>query len=241
MRSISRVPRCQLRNNSRLRRSSRPPLDRVDPVIRDSCANAKSPDVPGGVDIASGSANVSSRMRCNFRRNRGSATRSTAPPSLRAKRSNPRSSRQESRKQERKSGLLRRYAPRNDVKTQIRDPAARCARALKHLSPEEGVGNAGCPLHPQPRAQSVIKHTSVVTTGPPEHPAFPHAMVLTAYFGLSPATNSSCHRHRIKVLSDPVGPTCLRRLDTSNACQDHTVLPSAHAPFVSAPSIAHGK
>src|SRR5437764_964468 len=33
MRSISRVPRCQQRNNSRLRRSSRPPLDRVGPVI----------------------------------------------------------------------------------------------------------------------------------------------------------------------------------------------------------------
>src|SRR5438477_13177212 len=32
-------------------------------------------------------------------------------------------------------------------------------------------------------------------------PAFPHAMVLTAYFVLSPATNSSCHRHpRIKGL-----------------------------------------
>jgi hypothetical protein len=39
------------------------------------------------------------------------------------------------------------------------------------------------------------KHT-VVTTVAPEHPAFPHAMVLTAYAILSPATNSSCHRHR---------------------------------------------
>ena len=38
------------------------------------------------------------------------------------------------------------------------------------------------------------------------HPAFPHAMVLTAYNALSPATNSSCHRHwRIKVLPGPVG------------------------------------
>src|ERR1700737_3545543 len=59
-------------------------------------------------------------------------------------------------------------------------------------------------------------------------PGIPRAMVLTAYFVLSPATNSSCHRHqRIKVLSDPVGPTCLRKLDTSNGCQDHTALPSA--------------
>jgi hypothetical protein len=30
------------------------------------------------------------------------------------------------------------------------------------------------------------KHTSVATTGPPEHPAFPHAMVLTVSFVLSP-------------------------------------------------------
>jgi hypothetical protein len=53
-------------------------------------------------------------------------------------------------------------------------------------------------------------------------------MVLTAYFVLSPATNSSCHRHpRIKVLLSPVGPTCLHELDTSNGCQDHTALPSA--------------
>jgi hypothetical protein len=72
------------------------------------------------------------------------------------------------------------------------------------------------------------------------HPAFPHAMVLTAYFVLSPATNSSCHRHqRIKVCLSPVGPTRLRKFNTSNGCQDHTALPSAHAPFVSAPLIAH--
>src|SRR5438874_10332733 len=62
MRSISRVPRCQQRNNNRLRRSSRPPLDRVDPVIVDSNPNAKSPDVPGRVDITSVLANVS---RCS--------------------------------------------------------------------------------------------------------------------------------------------------------------------------------
>src|SRR3954451_10234838 len=65
-------------------------------------------------------------------------------------------------------------------------------------------------------------------------------MVLTAYFVLSPATNSSCHRHRrIKVCLSPVGPTCLRQLDTSNGCQDHTASPSAATSFVSAPQIAH--
>src|SRR3981189_3678846 len=33
----------------------------------------------------------------------------------------------------------------------------------------------------------------------------------------------------------PVGPTCLRQLDTSNGCQDHTALPSATTSFVCAP------
>jgi hypothetical protein len=74
----------------------------------------------------------------------------------------------------------------------------------------------------------------------PEHPAFPHAMVLTAYVVLSPATNSSCHRHRrIKVHRNPVGLEDLRQLDTSNGCQDHTVLPSALASLVCALLIAH--
>jgi hypothetical protein len=58
-------------------------------------------------------------------------------------------------------------------------------------------------------------------------------MVLTAYPALSPATNSFCHRRRrIKVLPARLGLAQLRRLDTSNGCQDHTVLPSATAPFV---------
>jgi hypothetical protein len=58
----------------------------------------------------------------------------------------------------------------------------------------------------------------------------------TAYVVLSPATNSSCHRHRrIKGLVAPGrARKNLRRLDTSNGCQDHTVLPSASAPFVCA-------
>src|SRR6266700_3127469 len=36
----------------------------------------------------------------------------------------------------------------------------------------------------------------VFTAEAPETSGIPHAMVLTAYGVLSPATNSSCHRHR---------------------------------------------
>jgi hypothetical protein len=62
-------------------------------------------------------------------------------------------------------------------------------------------------------------------------------MVLTAYFVLSPATNSSCHRRRR--IDDSrkarLGIANLRQLDTSNGCQDHTALPYVAASFVCAP------
>jgi hypothetical protein len=50
----------------------------------------------------------------------------------------------------------------------------------------EGAGNAGCPLHPQPR---VVKKTrELVTTGPPKSSGVSCTMVLTAYIVLSPVT-----------------------------------------------------
>src|ERR1039457_116091 len=46
-------------------------------------------------------------------------------------------------------------APRNDRKSTC-VLAARSARAVDDsLAPNEGVGNAGCPLHPRPRVQLV--------------------------------------------------------------------------------------
>jgi hypothetical protein len=53
-----------------------------------------------------------------------------------------------------------------------RDLAARSARALNILSlqKKEGVGNAGCPMHPQPVCEKM--HT-VVTTVAPESPGIP--------------------------------------------------------------------
>ena len=59
----------------------------------------------------------------------------------------------------------------------------------------EGAGKAGCLVHPQPRVQCRIAH-GLVTTGSPRTPGLPCAIVLTTYAAISPATNSSCHRHR---------------------------------------------
>src|SRR6202048_353486 len=58
--------------------------------------------------------------------------------------------------------------------TCVRDPAARCARVVDESSaPMEGVGNAGCPLHPRPRVHLVVVERTRVTTSTPESPGIP--------------------------------------------------------------------
>src|SRR5258707_3196411 len=62
-----------------------------------------------------------------------------------------------------------------------------------------------------------------------DHPAFPHAMVLTACFVLSPVTGLVCHRHqRIKGLSLPGwADLTSANLTPASGRQDHTTSPSA--------------
>src|SRR4030081_927735 len=66
------------------------------------------------------------------------------------------------------------------------------------------------------------------------HPTFPHAMVLTVSFVLSPVTGLFCHRRlRIKVLSAP-GRADLpsANLTPASGRQDHTTSPYAAPSFV---------
>src|SRR5712671_3016791 len=65
---------------------------------------------------------------------------------------------------------------------------------LMNLSPKEGVGNAGCPLHPRPRVHLVVVERTRVTTSTPESPDVPARNGFTAYFVLSPAIGLFCHR-----------------------------------------------
>jgi len=81
-------------------------------------------------------------------------------------------------------------------------PAARSAPGwCSNIGPrnQEGAGKAGCKAHPQPRVRNETKHTSVVTTGSPDQPGLPRAMVLTACFALSSVTGLSCHRRRRRI------------------------------------------
>jgi hypothetical protein len=74
-------------------------------------------------------------------------------------------------------------------------PRRQTAPELCHpFRPHEGVGNAGRARRSRSLACESKKHTSVVTTVAPVHPAFPHADGFTAYSALSPVTGLSCHR-----------------------------------------------
>src|SRR5216683_3813989 len=52
-------------------------------------------------------------------------------------------------------------------------PRREAPESLINLSPKEGVGNAGCPLHPRPRVHFVVVERTRVTTSTPESPGIP--------------------------------------------------------------------
>jgi hypothetical protein len=99
-----------------------------------------------------------------------------------------------------------RFAPRDAMRPS-------CVQIFRPL---EGVGNAGCPLHPRPRVHLLLVERTRVTTSTPESPGIPARNGFNAYVVLSPVTGLFCHRRlRIKFCLSPVGPTPLRKLDAS--------------------------
>jgi len=71
----------------------------------------------------------------------------------------------------------------------------------------EGVGNAGRPVHPQPRVRIIVENAHEYSQRVHRNStAFPHAMVLTVSFVLSPAIGS---------FATVAGRKCFRRLDAS--------------------------
>jgi hypothetical protein len=117
-------------------------------------------------------------------------------------------------------------------KTHLRIPAARFARALQIVSPikkrAQGTPGACCTRGLVCKIVRRNAHEHTGTVGASRHSL---RNGFTAYAALSPATNSSCHRRRRigGFAKTRLGLQNLRRLDTSNGCQDHTVLPYAAA------------
>src|SRR5712671_276199 len=95
--------------------------------------------------------------------------------------------------------------------------AMRCARVFDESSaPMEGVGNAGCPLHPRSRVHLVVVERTRVTTSTPESPGIPARNGFNGFLRALPGDRaclppSSADRFCLS----PVGPTQLRELDAS--------------------------
>src|ERR1700733_16154854 len=96
----------------------------------------------------------------------------------------------------------------------------------------EGVGNAGCPLHPQPPVQQ--KSTGVEATGTPESPGIPARNGFNGFLRALPGDRAllSPSPRGISV-SDPKGRHRLPRdLTPASRRQDHTTSPSASGALV---------
>jgi hypothetical protein len=147
----------------------------------------------------------------------------TPNSSLRAKRSNPLC--REGRMDCRVASLLAMTV----TQTHLHILAARFARAVANsFAPNEGAGECRVRAAPAVSCAKLCEKHAHEHTGSAETLRHPPRNGFTAYAVLTPATNSSCHRHRrIKGCLSPVEPTRLRRFSTSNGCQVHTVLPYA--------------
>src|SRR5712672_1964670 len=129
-------------------------------------------------------------------------------------------------------------ASRNDG-TLIPDTTSTSPRhapeALMKLPPKEGVGNAGCPLHPRPRVHLVVVERTRVTTSTPESPDVPARNGFNGFLRALPGDRallppSPCG---LKVLSSPVEPNePPQDLTPASRRQDHTTSPSASSAVV---------
>src|SRR6202163_2784423 len=88
--------------------------------------------------------------------------------------------------------------------------------ALMNLSPKEGVGNAGCPLHPRPRVHLVVVERTRVTTSTPESPGIPARNGFNGFLRALPGDRALLPPSSADMFClSPVGPTQLRKLDAS--------------------------
>jgi hypothetical protein len=125
----------------------------------------------------------------------------------------------------------RRFAPRNDgLDIALPSRGMICPKLCMNIVPPniEGAGNTGYALYPRSRVPICAKraHTSIQVQR--RHSGIPCAMALR----LTPRSP----RRRIRLVTvigglaavrTRSGPQNLRRLDTSNGCQDHTASPYA--------------
>src|SRR5713101_775866 len=116
-----------------------------------------------------------------------------------------------------------------------RDAPELCMNLVPPL--DRGRGERRMPVAPAASWALCIGKTHTSKRVPRNHPAFPHAMVLTVSFALSPVTGLFCHRRpRTNVVPKPGrGDITSANLTPASGRQDHTTSPYAATSFVSAP------
>ncbi len=114
-------------------------------------------------------------------------------------------------------------------------------RRCFYLPPEEGVGNAGCPLHPRSRVHLVAVERTRVTTSTPESPGIPARNGFNGFLRALPG-DRACLPPSLSgyVLSKP-GWADLNsaNLTPASGRQDHTTSPYAATSLVRVLLIAH--
>src|SRR6266702_5505114 len=110
-------------------------------------------------------------------------------------------------------------------------------RRCFYLPPKEGVGNAGCPLHPRPRVHLVVVERTRATTSTPESPDVPARNGFNGFLRALPGDRALL----------PPSPTDMflskpdwadlnsANLTPASGRQDHTTSPYAATSFVSSP------
>ena len=101
--------------------------------------------------------------------------------------------------------------------------------ALMKLSPKEGVGNAGCPLHPRPRVHLVVVESTRVTTSTPESPGIPARNGFNGFLRALPGDRALLPSSSANmVLSKPGwADATSANLTPASGRQDHTTSPYA--------------
>src|SRR2546430_10197654 len=89
-------------------------------------------------------------------------------------------------------------------------------RRCFYLPPKEGVGNAGCPLHPRSRVHLVAVERTRVTTSTPESPGIPARNGFNGFLRALLGDRACLPPSSADMFClSPVGPTRLRELDAS--------------------------
>ena len=102
------------------------------------------------------------------------------------------------------------------------------------LPPSEGVGNAGCPLHPRPRVHLVVVERTRVTTSTPESPGVPARNGFNGFLRALPGDRALLPPSPTDMFLSKPGWADLNsaNLTPASGRQDHTTSPYAATSLV---------